>query len=142
MNLLHLLFSLLFMSGFYYLGNIIINLFNLENVVKKISEQSYQNISIGLVSFLFILYPIFFLGLFTYNFFSITSYSILILGALNVLINLIFIPILGLKGAVLASIVSNVVSTFLILFIKDNHNHMSLILSPFDLKSIHRFIKY
>ena len=62
--------------------------------------------------------------------------------ALNVLINLIFIPFLGLKGAVLASIASNVVSTFLILFIKDNHNHMSLILSPFDLKSIHRFIKY
>ena len=59
MHLLHLLLSLLLMSGFYFLGNKIINLFNLKNVVEKISAPSYQNISIGLVSFIFILYPIF-----------------------------------------------------------------------------------
>ena len=88
MHLLHLLSSLLLMSGFYYLGNKIINLFNLKNVIEKISEPSYQNISVGLVTFIFILYPIFFLGFYSYNFFSITSYSILIFGVLNILINI------------------------------------------------------
>lgn len=88
MHLLHLLLSLLLMSGFYFLGNKIINLFNLKNVVEKISAPSYQNISIGLVSFIFILYPIFFLGLYGFNFFLITSYLILIFGVLNILINI------------------------------------------------------
>ncbi|MFT6165739.1 MAG: PST family polysaccharide transporter [Vicingaceae bacterium] len=62
--------------------------------------------------------------------------------SLNVVINLWLIPILGLNGAVLASIISNFVSTFLILVLKDNHNHLSLILSPFNIASIKRFLKY
>ncbi len=61
---------------------------------------------------------------------------------LNVLVNLWLIPILGIKGAIIASIISNFVSTFLILGLKDNHGHLELLLSPFNISSIKRFLKY
>ncbi len=88
MHLSHLLLSLFFLSGFYYLGFKIINFFNLRNIVEKISEPFYQNTSFGLVSFIFIFYPIFFLGFFNYEFFLIISSSISLLGIINILINI------------------------------------------------------
>lgn len=62
--------------------------------------------------------------------------------ALNIGINFILIPRMGILGAVVASIISNFVSTFLILILKDNHSHLKLILSAFDVSSIKRFLKY
>jgi PST family polysaccharide transporter len=89
-----------------------------------------------------------FMGMGTGNYLIITNRkrfvlikSLIGLG-MNVLINLLFIPILGLKGAVLASVSSNMISTFLILFLKDNHSQFKLILSPFNIASVRRFIKY
>ncbi len=87
MYLSHLFLSLFFLSGFYYLGNKIIIFFNLKNVIEKISETSYQNISFGLVSFIFIFYPIFFLGFYNYEFFLIISSFISFLGIINILLN-------------------------------------------------------
>ncbi|MFB1022887.1 MAG: polysaccharide biosynthesis C-terminal domain-containing protein [Vicingaceae bacterium] len=60
----------------------------------------------------------------------------------NVTLNFWLIPIMGITGAVLASIISNIVSTFLILIMSNNHSHFALILSPFNISSIRRFIKY
>jgi PST family polysaccharide transporter len=60
----------------------------------------------------------------------------------NIFLNLWFIPKYGIVGAAIASVVSNFVSTFLILFLKDNHNHAKLFLSPFDIASVKRFLKY
>ena len=60
----------------------------------------------------------------------------------NIVLNLWLIPKMGINGAIIASIVSNFISTFLILTMKDNHSHLSLILSPFNVSSIRRFIKY
>ena len=89
-----------------------------------------------------------FIGMGTGNYLIITNRkrfvlikSLIGLG-MNVLINLLFIPILGLKGAVLASVSSNLISTFLILFLKDNHSQFKLILSPFNIAYVRRFIKY
>ncbi|MAY83211.1 MAG: hypothetical protein CMP59_03680 [Flavobacteriales bacterium] len=61
---------------------------------------------------------------------------------INIILNFSFIPIMGIEGAAWASLVSNCVSTFMIIFIKDNHNHLQLFLSPFNVKSIRRFFKY
>ncbi|MBL4707514.1 MAG: flippase [Flavobacteriales bacterium] len=67
--------------------------------------------------------------------------SIIGLG-LNIGLNLWLIPKMGIIGAAIASMVSNFVSTFLILALKDNHSQLELILSPFNLSSIRRFLKY
>jgi len=60
----------------------------------------------------------------------------------NVVLNLWLIPKMGINGAVIASIISNFIATFMILIMKDNHAHLALILSPFNISSIRRFIKY
>ena len=104
------------------------------------SGEVLQLIGLGFYSVL--------LGMGTGNYLIITNRkrfvlikSLIGLG-LNVIVNLLLIPVLGLNGAVLASIISNFASTFLILALKDNHNHFSLILSPFNIASIKRFLKY
>lgn len=58
----------------------------------------------------------------------------------NVVLNLWLIPLFGITGAAIASIVSNFISTFLILGIQDNHRHLDLILTPFRLSTIRRFL--
>ena len=60
MQFIDLITSLFFLSGFYFLGNIIFNFFKLKVVISNISDGFYQNFTIGLVTFIFILYPIFF----------------------------------------------------------------------------------
>lgn len=61
---------------------------------------------------------------------------------INIVLNLMLIPRMGINGAIVASIIANFISTFLILVMRDNHSHLFLILSPFNVSSIRRFIKY
>jgi O-antigen/teichoic acid export membrane protein len=61
---------------------------------------------------------------------------------INISLNFILIPTMGIEGAAWASVASSFVSTFLILFMKDNDKHLMLLLSPFNLSSIRRFFKY
>lgn len=88
MYLEHLLFSLLLLSGYYYIGNKIIIFFKIKKIVENISEPFYQNTSIGLVSFIFIFYPIFFLEVYKYSFFLIISLLIIFFGIINFILNI------------------------------------------------------
>ena len=88
MYLQHLLFSLLLLSGYYYIGNKIIIFFKIKKIVENISEPFYQNTSIGLVSFIFIFYPIFFLEVYKYSFFLIISSLIIFFGIINFILNI------------------------------------------------------
>jgi len=87
MQILYLLISLIFFSGFYYLGNKVVNIFKLDSIVNSISNPTYQYTSIGITLLIFIFYPIFFLGFFKIVSFSIISYIILLLGVFNVFKN-------------------------------------------------------
>ncbi len=87
MHLQHLLLSLLLFSGFYYIGKKIIIALNLRNVVGFISDPFYQNTSFGIVFFILIFYPIFFLKIYSFNFFVYVSYIVVLLGIINFLIN-------------------------------------------------------
>ena len=87
MQILYLLISLIFFSGFYYLGNKVVNIFKLDSIVNSISNPSYQYTSIGITLLIFIFYPIFFLGFFKIVSFSIISYIILLFGVFNVFKN-------------------------------------------------------
>ncbi|MGY6561890.1 MAG: flippase [Luteibaculaceae bacterium] len=62
--------------------------------------------------------------------------------SINVALNFWLIPIYGIVGAAIASVISNFASTVLIIFLKDNHNHLGLMLSPFNVASVKRFLKY
>ena len=92
-------------------------------------------------------YPVF-LGIATSNYLIVRNYKLLNLVRsaigliVNVLLNLLLIPKIGIIGAAWASVISNFISTLCILFVKDNHQHWKLFLSPFNLNSIQRFIKY
>ena len=55
----------------------------MDDNINKISDPVYQNTSIGLASFIFVVYPIFFLGFFNYWFFFIISLIIIVFGFYN-----------------------------------------------------------
>jgi PST family polysaccharide transporter len=104
------------------------------------SGEALQIISLAL-------YPVF-LGIASGNYLIIrnkkafTFFKSVVGLGINVGLNFILIPKMGIVGAAWASVASNFVSTFMILFLKDNHNHLNLFLSPFNLSSIRRFFKY
>jgi hypothetical protein len=75
--------SIIFGSGFYYIGFVIVNNLKLKEVVSKISNPAYQYILFGISFFLLLLYPLFFLGFIKNYLFKFISYIILILGVLN-----------------------------------------------------------
>jgi hypothetical protein len=87
MQIFYLIISLIFVSGFYYLGNKIVNIFKLESAVNSISDPAYQYTSIGIALLIFIFYPIFFLGFFKFVPFSIISLIIVVVGLLNLFKN-------------------------------------------------------
>ena len=57
----NIIFPIFFASGFYCIGLFLIKILKLIKIVEKISNPIYQYCSFGIVSFLFIFYPIFFL---------------------------------------------------------------------------------
>jgi len=87
MQIFYLIISLIFVSGFYYLGNKIVNIFKLDSTVNSISDPVYQYTSIGITLVIFIFYPIFFLGFFKIVPFSIISFIIVLLGLFNLFKN-------------------------------------------------------
>lgn len=94
---------ILFASGFYYIGFFLTKRLKLINIIKKISKPAYQYCSIGIAFFLFIFYPIFFLGFLKNYLIQYISYLLLFLGLLNFFINNIFIT---LKNSIKARLIN------------------------------------
>ena len=69
-----LILSLIFFSGFYFLGKVFVNIFNLKNVIRIVSELNYQYGVIGISFFIFLIYPIFFLKYLKENFLYIFQF--------------------------------------------------------------------
>ena len=88
MHIVNLLISILFLSGFHYIGEKIINFFDLNQIIKKISNPIYQKSVIGIAIFIFFIFPIFFLGFFNLWTFKFISFLVLILGFLNFFTNI------------------------------------------------------
>ena len=78
-------------SGFFSFGKFISSLFKLENILKKISNPSFQYTLIGISFFLFLIYPSFFLIKFNKFSFQFISYLLVILGICNIYINFSFL---------------------------------------------------
>jgi len=79
-----LIFSILLGIGFFFLGFVIINFLGLKETIKKISGPEYQYSAFGIAAFLFILYPIFFLGFIKPDFFKYLSYILIFLSFLAI----------------------------------------------------------
>jgi len=79
-----LISSILLGIGFFFLGFIIINFLGLKETIKKISGPEYQYSAFGIVVFLFILYPFFFLGFIKPDFFKYLSYILIFLSFLAI----------------------------------------------------------
>ena len=84
---------ILFASGFYYIGFIVVNRFKLKTIIEKISNPIYQYCSIGIVFFLFVFYPLIFFGFLKTYFIKYISYSLLFLGLLNFFLNNLSVPL-------------------------------------------------
>ena len=56
---LEIFLSLIFFSGFYFLGKFSVDLFKLKKI-QIVSDPSYQYGSVGIAFFIFVIYPIFF----------------------------------------------------------------------------------
>lgn len=82
-----LIITLLLVSGFYFLGIFFYKLFKLDKVLILISEPKYQYTSIGISFFIFLIYPIFFLKIYTTFFFRTIAILILILGIYHLIVN-------------------------------------------------------
>jgi hypothetical protein len=81
----NIIFPIFFASGFYCIGLFLIKIFKLIKIVEKISNPIYQYCSFGIVSFLFIFYPIFFFNVFNSDLIKYIAFTILILGIINLL---------------------------------------------------------
>ena len=84
---LGLIITLLLAFGFYYLGCLISKLFKLDRVLILISEPKYQYTSIGISFFLFLIYPIFYLKIYTIFFFKTIAILVITLGIFHIIIN-------------------------------------------------------
>ena len=89
MQFFSLITSLFLVSGFYYIGKKITYYFKLNNVISEISDPIYQYTSLGIVLFLIVFYPIFFLEFYNQLFFLIISIIIIFFGIYNFFPNLI-----------------------------------------------------
>ena len=89
-------FSLIFYSGFYFLGKIFVNFFKIKQIIRLVSDEGYQYGIIGISFFVFLIYPIFFLEIFTRSFFFYSSILVLFLGLYQIVSNFNFI-LLDLK---------------------------------------------
>ena len=79
----NLVSSILLASGFFLIGYICVVIFKIEKIIKKISSPIYQYCLFGIIIFLVLLYPIFFLGLIKSYLYKYISLFIVILGFFN-----------------------------------------------------------
>jgi hypothetical protein len=84
---LELIITFLLVFGFYYLGSLISKLLKLDRVLILISEPKYQYTSVGISFFLFLIYPIFFLKIYTGFFFKTIAILVITLGIYHIIIN-------------------------------------------------------
>lgn len=116
-------------------------------VMKFLYGEEFEGSGEALQIISLALYPVF-LGIASGNYLIIrnkkgfTFFKSVVGLCINVVLNFMLIPRMGIVGAAWASVASNFVSTFMILFLKDNHNHLKLFLAPFNVSSIRRFFKY
>lgn len=80
----NLFLILFFTSGFFVIGEILVKLFNLKKIIFLISDPKYQYPTIGVSIFLFIIYPVFLLGLLSKIFFVTISMLIIFIGIINI----------------------------------------------------------
>jgi hypothetical protein len=85
--IISILLSIFFVSGFYLLGKKIIKITKSQKIVEAVSDSHFQYPCLGIVFFLFVLYPIFFFEIYNKLFFVVTSSILLILGIFNILLN-------------------------------------------------------
>ena len=79
----NLVSSILFASGFFFIGYLCITILKIEKIIKEISIPVYQYCSFGIIIFLVLLYPFFFLGLLNNYLFKYLSIFVLLLGCFN-----------------------------------------------------------
>ena len=75
-----LLYSILIGVGFFFVGEFIVTIFRFSNAISYISNPTYQYPIIGISFFLFILFPLFLLGIFNNSFFALFSYLLAVIG--------------------------------------------------------------
>ena len=85
------LLSLIYFSGFYFFGKIIVNIFNLKNIIQIVSELPYQYAIVGISFFIFLIYPVFFFEILQKEIFLYVSIFIIIIGLYQIIKSKIFI---------------------------------------------------
>ena len=79
----NLVSSILLASGFFFIGYLCFIILKIEKIIKKISSPIYQYCLFGIIFFLVLLYPIFFLGLIKSYLYKYLSLFVVFLGIVN-----------------------------------------------------------
>jgi hypothetical protein len=116
MQLFYLILSLLFFSGFDFVGKKIVIFLRINEIIFRISNPIYQNGLIGLSSFIFFMFPILFLGFMNRWFFISVSVTLLAIGFFN-FFNNFFQLINFLKKKILSLQSNNLLGNFIIILI-------------------------
>ena len=116
MQLFYLILSLLFFSGFDFVGKKTVIFLRINEIICRISNPIYQNGLIGISSFTFFMFPIFFLGFMNRWFFVFVSVTLLAIGFFN-FFNNFFQLINFLKKKILSLQSNNLLGNFIIILI-------------------------
>ena len=79
----NLVSSILFASGFFFIGYLCAVILKIKKIIEKISNPIYQYCLFGIIFFLVLLYPIFFLGLIKSYLYKYLSIFVVFLGIIN-----------------------------------------------------------
>jgi len=79
----NLVSSILFASGFFFIGYLCVVILKIKKIIEKISNPIYQYCLFGIIFFLVLLYPIFFLGLIKSYLYKYLSLFVVFLGIIN-----------------------------------------------------------
>jgi len=79
----NLVSSILFASGFFFIGYLCVIILKIKKIIEKISNPTYQYCLFGIIFFLVLLYPIFFLGLIKSYLYKYLSLFVVFLGIIN-----------------------------------------------------------
>ena len=116
MQLFYLILSLLFFSGFDFVGKKTVIFLRINEIICRISNPIYQNGLIGISSFIFFMFPILFLGFMNRWFFISVSVTLLAIGFFN-FFNNFFQLINFLKKKILSLQSNNLLGNFIIILI-------------------------
>ena len=116
MQLFYLILSLLLFSGFDFIGKKTVIFLRINEIICRISNPIYQNGLIGISSFTFFMFPIFFLGFMNRWFFISVSVTLLAIGFFN-FFNNFFHLFYFLKKKILSLQSNNLLDNFIIILI-------------------------